>query len=153
MAKYLFDKIKAFENHVEFYTCRHLTIGERLVAKKKFGNAHKGFEYVDGYFLRSLATDDIYSPKTLNQFIECLNLTKLKDEKGYDISDVALDGETSEISLDNLLKKFVNMVYRNESKVSKEHIAGFYDKSHEILNEALSIKELLGQDPNEMERD
>jgi len=148
MDQYLFDEIVAYENCVQFYTCRHLTTMERLMSKKRFGSPSEGFEEAD-HFLKSNAVDDIYSPQNFKQFLNCLNLTKMPE--GSEIYNIIYKCRNSEcgISLDELLKHFANIVLDDAIQVSKAELSAFYKKAYKIFNETNKRQKLMCQDPRE----
>ncbi|MBQ7351507.1 MAG: hypothetical protein IJW59_01380 [Clostridia bacterium] len=151
MDQYLFDKIVAYENCVQFYTCRHLTTMERLISRKRFGSPSEGFEEEADHFLKSNAVADIYSPQNFKQFLNCLNLTKMLE--GSEIYNIVYKCRNSErgISLDELLKHFSNIVFDDAILVSKAELSTFYKKAYEISNETNKRQKLMCQDPREFD--
>lgn len=136
MKKYLFNKILVKGEEIEFVPYREATLVESFMAK-----THSSFEKDEWLFV----------PTSFKDFLKMLSKTRLNDNNEYNIV-VPLHLNCEEpISFENMLKSFVEDVYKDISP-NKNAIIAFYKKAYMVKKTAQQDREVLDIEPEEFSK-
>ena len=134
MKKYLFDKIVIDCSTIRFYPYRSTTFLEFFTTNScgTLDNDDKG--------------KNTLCPKSFFEFLQCLKRTKIAEEDYHVYNRIG--GESFKSSFDNLLKSFVNEIYKDKP-ANKDSIEKFYKSAYEIRTEAIQSAEILNKGPEQ----
>lgn len=132
--KYLFNEIRFISgSKIQFIPFREATFLESFLANTKGCFNQEEWEFV---------------PKSFNEFLKMLKLTKIQYNEDYDIT-APYTTLKDKRNFDDVLKTFASYVYREKVPNEKE-LAKFYSKAYQIRQKTLNDCKTLKKKPNEL---